>query len=130
MNPLHCLQADYFERVLTGTTTLLVEKGVVSVDELEQTAYGSLTLSGPIAADPTVALTPQPEPRFAAGDGVRVLPIHLAEHVRAPQFCRGHEGVILHRAPQFCFPDTSAHAGPHRKEHTYRVEFAAADLRP
>ncbi|HCG70797.1 MAG TPA: nitrile hydratase subunit beta [Gammaproteobacteria bacterium] len=130
MNPLHYLQADYYERVLTGTTTLLVEKGVLSVDELEQAAGGSFALAGPIAADPMVALTPQPEHRFAAGDRVRVLPIHPAGHVRAPQFCRGHEGVILHRAPQFRFPDTSAHAGPHRKEHTYHVEFAAADLWP
>jgi hypothetical protein len=36
----------------------------------------------------------------------------------------------LHKAPKFSFPDTSAHGGERRKEHTYHVEFLAQDLWP
>jgi nitrile hydratase len=35
---------------------------------------------------------------------------------------------VIHRAPRFRFPDTSAHDGERRKEHTYHVEFASTDL--
>jgi nitrile hydratase len=73
-------------------------------------------------------LTPQPEARFSVGDRVRVLTISPSGHIRAPKFCRGHEGTVIHRAPKFRFPDTSAHGGERRKEHTYHVEFASKDL--
>ena len=35
MAPIHYLQARYYERVLTGVTTLLVEKGVLDLSDLE-----------------------------------------------------------------------------------------------
>ena len=130
MSPPHYLLADYYERVLTGTTTLLVDKGFLDAKDLTKRAGAAFPLAGPVAANPMADLAPQPEPRFNVGDRVRVLPIGPAGHVRAPKFCRGHVGVILHRAPRFRFPDASAHAGEYRKEHTYHVEFTAQDLWP
>jgi nitrile hydratase beta subunit len=130
MNPAHYLQADYYERVLTGTASLLVEKGHLSAADLAARAGGPFPLSRPVAPSPMVDLAPQLEPRFNVGDRVRVLPIAPAGHVRAPRFCRGHLGTVLHRAPKFSFPDAAAHDGPRRKEHTYHVEFAAQDLWP
>lgn len=130
MDPRHYLQANYYDRVLTGTATLLVEKNLIALAELEQRAGGTFPLAGPNAAEPIAAREPQPEPRFQPGDRVRVMSISPAGHVRAPKFCRGHEGVVLHRCPKFRFPDTAAHAGEHRKEHTYHVEFSAPELWP
>ncbi len=130
MNPAHYLQADYYERVLTGTASLLVEKGHLSAEDLQSRAGGLFPLSQPVAPSPMAGLTPQPDPRFSAGDRVRVLTINPSGHVRAPKFCRGHQGIVLHRAPKFGFPDTAAHGGERRKEHTYHVEFAAQDLWP
>ena len=45
-----------------------------------------------------------------------------------PRFCRGKTGTVVHVAPKFSFPDASAHGEPFRKEHTYHVEFPAAEL--
>lgn len=130
MSPAHYLQAHYYERVLTGTATLLVEKGILELSDLEARCGGRFPLATPVAANPMSDLAPQTHARFAVGDRVRVLPIGPAGHVRAPKFCRGHEGTVLHKAPKFSFPDTSAHGGERRKEHTYHVEFLAQDLWP
>lgn len=128
MIPAHYLQSHYYERVLTGATTLLVEKGVLSIDDLEARAGGSFPLSVPVSDDPMINLAPQPEARFSIGDNVRVLDIHPTGHVRAPRFCRGKTGIVIHVAPKFNFPDTAAHGGTRRKEHTYHVEFRSEDL--
>lgn len=130
MNPAHYLQADYYERVLTGTASLLVEKGHLSAEDLSARAGGAFPLSRSVAPSPMADLSPQLEPRFSVGDRVRVLTISPAGHVRAPKFCRGCVGTVLHRAPKFGFPDAAAHGGTRRKEHTYHVEFASQDLWP
>jgi nitrile hydratase len=128
MPPGHYLRAHYYERVLTGVATLLVEKGVVDRSDLERRAGGTFPLSNPIAANPMAELTPQPIARFAIGDRVRVREMHPAGHTRAPRFVRGKTGTVLHVAPAFSFPDASAHAGRIRKEHTYHVEFDSRSL--
>ena len=128
MDPAHYLLCDYYERVLTGTVSLLVEKGYLSREDVERRAGGVFELAGPVSDRPLADLTPQPEARFNLGDRVRVLNISPSGHIRAPKFCRGHEGTVIHRAPKFRFPDTSAHGGERRKEHTYHVEFASKDL--
>jgi nitrile hydratase len=128
MAPPHYFQAHYYERMLTGATTLLVEKGVLALDDLEQRAGGPFPLSQPVAGNPVADLEAQPVARFAVGDRVRVKAIYPGGHIRAPRFCRGKPGIVLRVAPTFTFPDTSAHGGPRRKEHTYHVEFASGDL--
>ena len=101
MMPAHYLQSHYYERVLTGATTLLVEKGIVSLADLEARAGGAFPLSAPISDNPRADLTAQPEARFEAGDRVRVLDIHPSGHTRAPRFCKiavrecGHLGGCL-----------------------------------
>ena len=128
MMPAHYLQSHYYERVLTGATTLLVEKGVVSLADLEARAGGAFPLSVPISDNPVADLPAQPDARFEAGDTVRVLDIHPNGHIRAPRFCRCKEGIVIHVAPKFGFPDTAAHGGLKRKEHTYHVEFTSEEL--
>src|SRR5690349_24752250 len=49
MDPAHYLAASYYERWLTGVATLLVEKGVVTREELEVRAGGRFPLSRPAA---------------------------------------------------------------------------------
>jgi nitrile hydratase len=128
MEPAHYLTASYYERVLTGVATLLVEKGIVSRDVLEARAGGPFPLSQPVAERPTADLRPQPRPRFRIGDSVVVRDIHPAGHTRAPRYVRGKRGVVLHVAPRFSFPDAAAHGLTPRAEHTYHVEFDAHEL--
>jgi len=128
MDPVHYLEAPYYERVLTGAATLFVEKGIVTREELEARAGGSVPLSRPVAAEPTAELSPRPRARFGIGDRVLVRDIHPAGHTRVPRYVRGKRGVVLHVAPPFSFPDAAAHGLPHRTEHTYHVEFDAREL--
>jgi nitrile hydratase len=128
MLPAQYLSASYYERTLTGVATLLVEKGIVSLDVLEGLAGGAFPLSQP-AAEVKSDGRPSPEaPRFAVGDRVRVRDIHPAGHTRVPQYVRGVQGEVLHVAPPFPLPDTSAHGLPIRSEATYHVLFRAEDL--
>lgn len=128
MDPAHYLAASYYERVLTGVSTLLVEKGVVTREDLEARAGGGFPLARPVAERPMAELAPCPDTRFGVGERVRVRDIHPAGHTRVPRYVRGRSGVVLHVAPPFSLPDVSAHGGVHRSEHTYHVEFDARAL--
>src|ERR1700709_2495225 len=44
MEPPHYLSAGYYERTLTSLATLCVEKGIVTVDDLERRANGAFPL--------------------------------------------------------------------------------------
>ena len=128
MDPVHYIQARYYERVLTGVATLLVEKGVLSLSELEQRAGGHFPLARPPRSNSDDARDESATPRFALGARVQVREIHPPGHTRVPQYVRGRTGVVVHVAPAFTFPDASAHGLPMRREPTYHVEFSAAAL--
>lgn len=128
IEPAHYLAASYYERMLTGVATLLVEKGVVTRSDLETRAGAPFPLARRAAA---LRATDLPRPRgarFAVGDGVVVRDTHSAGHTRVPRYVRGREGVVLHVAPAFSFPDAAAHGLLGRAEHTYHVRFEATAL--
>ena len=129
MDPTHYLLASYYERVLTGVATLLVEKGVVTREELEHRAGGPFPLANPVADRPTADLQPQPEP--ASPSAIRwSSEHHPAGHTRVPRYVRGKRGDVVKVAPSFSFPDAAAHGQPQRSEHTYHVEFAPGSCGP
>jgi nitrile hydratase len=128
MEPAHYLAASYYERVLTGVATLLVEKGIVAREDLEARAGGRFPLARPAAAVDPGPAAPHESPRFAVGDRVVVRDMRSAGHNRVPRYVRGKPGVVVHVAPRFAFADASAHGAPGRLQHTYHVLFRAADL--
>jgi nitrile hydratase len=128
MLPAHYLSASYYERTLTGATSLLVEKGIVSREDLEERAGGGFPLAQPTASVASDGRTSGERPRFAVGDRVRVRDIHPAGHTRVPRYVRGVGGEVLHVTPPFPFPDAAAHGLPARSEATYHVLFRAEDL--
>ena len=128
MLPAHYLAASYYERTLTGVATLLVEKGIVSRDELEGLAGGAFPLSQPAAAVRSDGRASPDGPRFAISERVLVRDIRPAGHTRVPRYVRGVCGEVLHVAPPLPFPDASAHGLPARSEPTYHVLFRAEDL--
>lgn len=128
MDPVHYLQARYYERVLTGVASLLVEKSVLSLSELEQRAGGHFPLARPPRSNCDDGRDGSEKPRFVLGARVRVREIHPPGHTRVPQYVRGRTGVVVHVAPPFTFPDASAHSLPTRREPTYHVEFSATEL--
>jgi len=129
MVPGHYLAAGYYERWLTAAATLAAEHGLVTSSELDARAGGRFPLSGPVLAPPVLDAGPDvSEPRFGAGDQVRVREWHPAGHTRCPRYVRGKPGVVLRIDGTHSVPDVEAHGTARRQEPTYSVRFDAADL--
>ena len=143
MAPVDYLSASYYERWLDRNVRLLVEKGVITREELErrmaQLADGkdpATPHSDPKLLDRMLRVTrertpyrqPGPAPRFALGD--RVLTHHDAPigHTRLPRYARGKPGVIVRVHGTFIFPDTHAHGQGEQSHALYSVRFDAALL--
>jgi nitrile hydratase len=130
MEPRHYLAASYYERVLTGVATLLVEKGMITRGELNARLGGEFPLSHAVAAGSGGKSTARGPARFAVGAAVTVRNIRPSGHTRVPRYVRGKRGTVVHVAPPFPFPDAMAHGGGRRDEHTYHVRFEANELWP
>jgi nitrile hydratase subunit beta len=127
MEPRHYLTASYYERSLTSLATLCVEKGIVTREELERRAQGSIPLAATSA--PGRSNLPNRE-RFKPGDRVRVRADYVPGHVRMPGYIRGKSGVVVSESPDYPFPDAHAHAVEAQDEPTYDVRFRSQDLWP
>jgi nitrile hydratase len=127
MEPRHYLTASYYERSLTGLATLLVEKGILTREELERRAQGLFPLA--VTSAPGRTNVPTRE-RFQRGDRVRVRNDYVPGHVRMPGYIRGKTGVVVSESPAYPFPDAHAHAIEAQDEPTYDVRFRSEDLWP
>jgi len=127
MEPRHYLAASYYERSFTGLATLCVEKGVLSVEELERRAQGWVPLAAPSA--PGRTNVPDRE-RFMPGERVRVRQDFVPGHVRMPGYIRGKTGVVISKSPAYPFPDAHAHGVEAQDEPTYDVRFRSEELWP
>ena len=139
-HPADYLRHTYYENWLAGLEKLVVERGLVSADEL-----ASGRASGPAddalrarvlqAADvapgiakggPTDVAIDAP-PRFAVGDRVRAINRHPSGHTREPRYVRGRTGVVHEHYGAHVFPDLSA-LGRREGRHLYSVRFEAGEL--
>jgi nitrile hydratase beta subunit len=127
MEPRHYLAASYYERQFTGLVSLLVEKGVVSREALEQIAGGLVPVSLPSAPGRPNAAG---RARFSKGDRVRVKEDFVPGHVRMPAYIRGKTGTVVAESPAYPFPDAHAHGVHAEDEPTYDVAFRSEDLWP
>lgn len=126
MAPRHYLSAPYFERHLTAVATLLVEKGVVTREELEALVPGQFPLSGPIGPG---RLPAEPQ-SFAIGETVRVKNEFVPGHVRMPAYIRGKVGTVVSVSPLYHYADAAGHGMQAPMEPTYDVRFRSRDLWP
>ena len=127
MDPRHYLTASYYERSLTGLATLLVEKSLMTSDELDGRAGGHVPLSGPGVPGRGNAAARE---SFQPGDRVRVRGDHVPGHVRMPGYIRGTIGVVVSESPAYPFPDAHAHGIDADDEPTFDVRFRTEDLWP
>jgi len=127
MAPRHYMSASYFERHLTAVATLLVEKGLTTLEELEALAGGSFQLSGPIGPGRQTPAGPQ---SFEIGETVRVKNEYVPGHVRMPAYIRGKTGMVVSITPPYPFPDAAGHGMQAPMEPTYDVRFRSRDLWP
>jgi nitrile hydratase beta subunit len=132
------LGATYYERWLYGLEKLLVEKELVTAEELqsgrpEATADETRTLRAGGVAEflrnrIRARLADSVPPKFKAGDRVIARNINPAGHTRLPRYARGRHGVIDRDHGVFIFPDTNAVDRDRKPQHLYSVRFAARSL--
>ncbi|MDR2987871.1 MAG: nitrile hydratase subunit beta [Nocardiopsaceae bacterium] len=129
MEPGHYLTSPYYEHWLTAAATLAVEHGLVTKSELEAAAGGPFPLSEPVTAPPVLDAGPDvAEPRFAAGELVRVRDWNSPGHTRCPRYVRGKIGTVARVDGIHSVPDVEAHGKARRREPTYSVRFDADEL--
>ena len=148
MPPAEYLATTYYEHWMFGLERLLVDKGLVSPDEIERVRRGELTPPGSPDAPAKVqdgALRAEAVPRvvggrkgarlddpvpaqFRVGQTVRAHNVHPLGHTRLPRYCRGRCGVVAIDHGVFIFPDTHAAGLGQKPQHVYSVQFTAREL--
>jgi nitrile hydratase len=141
--PVHYLQASYFEQWLDSACQLLVEKGVVSREELDERTKFFAAHSNREAGE---AITPREPParkgvrtdtfrrplgaapRFRTGDRVVTRNLHPHGHTRLPGYARSKRGVVAEARGPWVFADSSAHGLGEAPQHVYSVRFEGEEL--
>ena len=137
--PEDYLSKSYFQIWLAGLETLMVERGLVSREEIE---------AGKVLLPPKPGVTPiapkevtpairrgGPTEReakrpamFAVGETVRMKDIHPVTHTRLPQYVRGHLGTIELNHGCHVFPDTNSLGKGEDPQWLYTVRFDGPEL--
>jgi nitrile hydratase len=143
MDPARYLSSSYYERWLAAVETNLVEKGIISREELdartehfrrhpqaepprrEDPALKEKVL-GYALRRPKPPASP-PAPRFKPGDAVLTRRIQPKGHTRLPRYARGRRGVIHRVYGLQVLPDASAR-GEREMETLYSVRFDGSEL--
>jgi len=130
----------HYENWLAGLEKLLVERGLVTAEELaagkaagpahEDTRKRILKaehVAQVLVQGSPVTLPIETSPRFKPGNRVRALNRHPTGHTREPRYVRGRLGVIHEHYGAHVFPDRSAE-GSREARHLYSVRFEASEL--
>lgn len=138
-DPLTYVENSYYENWLEGLEKLLLEKGLVNIEELRQTANTppqtteSLLVPNPETAQKILAsgapstMETISEPLFRIDDSVLVRASETRGHTRTPKYAQGVIGTVVARLGCYSFPDSSAQ-GVLEGKHLYRVTFSGCDL--
>ena len=137
--PEDYLSKSYFQIWLAGLETLMIERGLVTREEIEAGKVLSPPKPGVTPIAPT-EVTPairrggptEREPKapamFAVGETVRMKDIHPVTHTRLPQYVRGHLGTIELNHGCHVFPDTNSLGQGEDPQWLYTVRFDGPEL--
>lgn len=127
MDTRHYFGSPYYDRIVVGTATLLVEYGAITQAELDAVLGTHFKLATPSHLEGRSAITGRAP--LAVGDHVTVRDEYVPGHIRMPAYVRGKSGVILHRTTeQWPFPDAIGHGKAADHQPTYHVQFKVKDL--
>jgi nitrile hydratase len=126
LDPRLYLTMNYYERLITANATLLVERGILKREELDNALGSPYPLATAIASGQE-AVSQSP---FEVGELVRVCEESHAGHTRIPRYIRGAVGRVIKANPAFDFPGMAGHGNDVIKEATYLVEFNSMELWP
>ena len=131
------LRSSYYEHWLHGLEKLLIEKGLVTVDELESGSCEQKSSLSPLAVEkiPEILgrgspaqMRPQSAPLFQTGQLIRVRNFHPKSHTRAPRYIRGRSGRVSAHYGAHIFPDLHSARGEKCPAHLYSIRFEAGEL--
>jgi nitrile hydratase len=133
------LSSSYYEIWMSGLERLLLERGLVSADELKAGSARSksprharvLTADRVAAAMSRGGPTARPmsaPPLFAIGEAVVAANRHPAGHTRLPRYVRGRTGTVTHWRGGHVFADSNACGGGEAPQHLYTVSFPACEI--
>lgn len=133
------LRSSYYERWLEGLCKLMVERGLLTEEELAKghPAPGTEKATPPVAAErvPTILRSGGPtersleaQPRYRIGERVRTRNIHPEGHTRLPRYARGKTGEIAMLHGGHVFPDSNARFAGEAPQPLYSVSFDAKEL--
>jgi nitrile hydratase len=145
MDPAHYLASSYYEKWLYAHSQGLIEAGVLTQKELDDTvAYfrSHPTASPTQRYDPERArqavadlYQPRPleregdaRPLFDVGDAVRARKVHPAGHTRLPRYARGLRGVVTRYYGLQDIGDTLPPGVTAQPQPLYCVRFEATEL--
>ncbi len=137
--PQDYLTFKYYEKWLYSLEQLMLEKKVVTREELETGEVATQPLANVEAASvermqygmnnriPVFVDVDLP-PKFKVGDAIIAKNINPLHHTRLPRYIRSRRGVIEADHGIFLLPDTNAHGGPDKPQRVYNVRFSAQEL--
>ena len=145
LDPAVYLTSSYYERSLQAAENALIERGLVTSDELD--AKTELFRQDPEARVPRREDLEQMErtlkrmfawqplhrevgivPRFKVGDAVKTRNINPPGHTRLPRYVRGKRGVIAMYHGVHGFRDGVLQGSEGEPQAVYNVRFGASEL--
>ena len=137
--PPQYLNNTYYQIWFDGLKRLLLERGMISAQELE--AGAMMQAATPLAfvlraSDVALALsrgTPTVRPavtdaRFDIGQRVIACQMHPRGHTRLPRYIRGKAGTVIAQHGAHVFADTHASGAGEQPQWLYTVEFNGKEL--
>ena len=137
--PAQYLSSSYYEIWLAGLEKLMLERGLVTADEiatgqsqapakadrrvLEADKVAEALARGAPADRPSTG-----EARFAAGDRVSTRNLNPQGHTRLPRYARGRVGVVIAVHGCHVLPDSNAHGEGEQPSWLYGVRFTSREL--
>lgn len=137
--PAFYTSKSYYQIWLAGLEKLMLERGMVTRDELESGKQGVapvalkrvvaacdvpavLAKGGPVEREPDMLAA------FSVGERVRTVNINPSSHTRLPRYARNREGVIEIVHGCHVFPDSNAKGEGESPQWLYAVSFEASEL--
>lgn len=138
--PADYLTFKYYEKWLYSLEQLMLQKQVVTREELDSGVVSAPELAAGMEAAPVERMQygmanripafvdADIPPKFKAGDVIIARNTNPLHHTRIPRYIRGRRGVVEMDHGIFLLPDTNAHGGPDKPQHVYNVRFTAREL--
>ncbi len=136
--PNQYLCSSYYQIWFDGLKKLMIDAGLVTEAEIEQSKPLAKSLDVPVLTKEKVALAlrmggpaerdPQGPAAFKVGDRICTLQMNPPTHTRLPRYLRGRTGVISEVHGAHVFPDSAATTGEENPQWLYSVKFEAAEL--